>query len=169
MRAAALLALAVLSACASYRDRAVPMATQAIDPARYSGTWVEIAAFPVWFQQGCTATRATYAVTGPATLSVLNTCRDGAPDGPERSIKGTAQVVGPGQLSVRLGAVPFAAPYHVLWVDAAYETAAVGVPSGRAGWILARSPAPPAGSVAAAEAALRRAGYATGALVRTQH
>ena len=170
MRPLLLLALlGLLAACASYRDRAAPMATQAIDPARYAGTWVEIAAFPVWFQRGCTATTATYAVTGPDTLSVVNTCRDGAPDGPERRIAGTAEVVGPGRLSVRLGAVPFAAPYHVLWVDADYETAVVGVPNGRAGWILARTPEIAPDTRARAEAVLRANGYAPDRLVDTRH
>jgi apolipoprotein D and lipocalin family protein len=165
--AAALLALA---ACTSFRDTSVPMAPIArLDLARYGGTWYEIARFPVRFQQGCTATTATYAVTVPDTVSVLNRCRDGAPDGPLRQISGTARVVGPGQLSVRLGRVPFAAPYWVLWVAQDYSAAVVGVPQGNAGWILARSPNMPGAQRAEAEAVLMRNGYDVTRLIEVEH
>ncbi len=167
---AIVLLLAVLAGCGIYRDTAVPMQpVTRLDLNRYAGTWYEIARYPVWFQSGCTATTATYRVTGPDTVSVLNQCREGAPDGPRRQIDGTAQVVGPGQLSVRLGRVPFAAPYHVLWVAPDYSAAVVGVPRGRAGWILARSPRMPAVQRQQAEAALARNGYDVTRLIEVDH
>lgn len=49
--------------------------------------------------------------------------------------------------------------YWVLWTDADYETAVVGVPSGGAGWILARTPDLSASRRAEAEAVLRANGY----------
>lgn len=140
-----LLAL-TLGACGlvqpSYRDGSVDIASKAdFDPDRYQGFWYEIARFPVSFQEGCTAVTAAYELTDPETLSVTNTCRDGAPDGPLRVIEGSASITGPGRLAVQFDGVPFVrAPYWVLWVDADYQTAVVGVPSGRAGWILSRSP-----------------------------
>ena len=90
----------------------------------------------------------------------VSTCRQGAPDGPVESIAGTARIVAPGELEVRFSGVPFvAADYWVLWVDADYETAVVGVPSGRAGWILARTPTIDAARRARAEAVLEANGY----------
>jgi len=170
VRAFAAAALLALAACASFRDTSVPMQPVArLDVARYSGTWYEIARFPVRFQQGCTATTASYAVTGPDTVSVLNRCRAGAPDGPLRQISGTARVVGPGQLSVRLGRVPFAAPYWVLWVAPDYSAAVVGVPQGNAGWILARRPTMPAAQRAEAEAVLAQNGYDVTRLIEVEH
>lgn len=164
MRIAALLvACAALAACAgpSYRDPAATIAAQRdFQPERYLGRWYEIARYPVSFEEGCTATTADYGRIDDETISVLNTCREGAPDGPVEQIAGTAEIVAPGELKVRFDGVPFvAADYWVLWVDDDYETAVVGVPSGRAGWILARSPAIDAARRAEAEAALVRNGY----------
>ena len=75
-------------------------------------------------------------------------------------IEGTATLVAPGELEVRFSGVPFvAADYWVLWVDADYETAVVGVPSGRAGWILARTPTISPARRTEAEVVLARNGY----------
>jgi apolipoprotein D and lipocalin family protein len=141
---AAVAAMALsLGACAVpvavYRDTSVTIASAAaFDPARYAGRWYEIARFPVPFQDGCTDTVAEYTPQADGTLSVVNTCRVG---GETRRIEGSAQVTGPGRLSVSFDTVPFvSAPYWVLWVAEDYGSAVVGVPSGRAGWILNREP-----------------------------
>ena len=167
-----LVCLAVLLAGCSpvYRDtatRMVPVAT--LDLERYAGRWYEIAHFPVPFQEGCTATTATYALRADGGVSVVNSCRRGSPEGPRARIEGVARVVGPGQLRVRLGRVPFAAPYWVLWVAPDYRTAVVGVPSGRAGWILHRSPDIPPARLAEATAVLVANGYDPARLVTTRH
>jgi apolipoprotein D and lipocalin family protein len=168
----ALLALAMLSACGTvYRDTGQPIVAQAaFDATRYLGTWYEIARYPVSFQRGCTATTATYGAIDAGTISVLNRCHDGAPDGPLKEIAGTADIVGPGRLAVQFSSVPFVrAPYWVLWVDEDYQTAVVGVPNGRAGWILAREPRISSARRAQAEAVLRANGYDPGALIDVPH
>lgn len=141
-RAIAFIFLSILiTACAAferYRDTDVAMTSMAVfDPARYAGTWFEVASFPVPFQQGCRNTTATYGTTQSGALTVLNRCET---DEGIETIGGTATVAGPGRLKVRLDGVPFAADYWVLWVDDAYQTAVIGVPSGRAGWVLNRTP-----------------------------
>jgi apolipoprotein D and lipocalin family protein len=164
-------ALLVLAACAAppvgaYRDRSVTMSSAAVfDPARYAGRWYEIARYPVPFQAGCTDTVADYAVREDGTLGVVNAClRDGAP----RRIEGEARVTGPGRLEVSLDGVPFvAAPYWVLWVSEDYRSAVVGVPSGRAGWILHRDPVMPADRLKAARDVLAFNGYDLDRLVMT--
>lgn len=169
---ALLFALLLMSACGpSYRDRDVPITAQAdFDVTRYLGTWYEIARFPVSFQRGCTATTATYGAIDADTISVVNQCRTGTPDGPVNQISGKADVVGPGQLSVRFDPVPLIrGAYWVLWVDDTYETAVVGVPNGRAGWILARTPELTAADRTRAEAVLRRNGYDPGRLIEVPH
>lgn len=165
-----LLALVLLAACGTaYRDRDIAMSTeQDFDVSRYLGTWYEIARFPVPFQTGCTATKATYGALDEDSITVLNQCHKGTTDGPLRQIAGTADVVGPGRLKVQFASVPFIrADYWVLWVDDGYNTAVVGVPNGRAGWILARTPQITPHKRAEAENRLRAAGYDVGALIDT--
>lgn len=160
-------ALALLVGCAGagYRDQSVPMTSIAVfDPAKYAGTWYEVAHFPTPFQQGCAATTATYGAPVGGALSVLNECKKG---GEIATIRGEARLVGPGRLKVRLDGVPFAADYWILWVDEGYRTAVVGVPSGRAGWILNREPTIPEDRLRAARAVLQFNGYDLSRLVPT--
>jgi apolipoprotein D and lipocalin family protein len=159
-----------LGACAvpvaSYRDTSVTIASAAVfDPARYAGRWYEIASFPVPFQEGCRDTVAEYRPRGDGSIGVVNTClRDGSP----RRIEGEARVTGPGRLEVSFDGLPFvSAPYWVLWVAEDYGSAVVGVPSGRAGWILNRAPVMSADRFEAARQVLDFNGYDTRRLVMT--
>jgi apolipoprotein D and lipocalin family protein len=158
-RAAAAVLLLLLAACGgpSYRDISVQMTSMALfDPARYAGIWYEVARYPVWYQEGCVDSRAIYAQAGPGTLLVRNICDR---VGMVEEIGGTARVVGPGRLRLRLEGVPVAADYWVLWVDQDYRTAVVGTPSGRAAWILNRAPEISPDRLNAARDVLRFNGY----------
>jgi apolipoprotein D and lipocalin family protein len=167
----ALAALLALTACGPvYRDAGAPMQTVArLDTARYAGRWYEVASFPVSFQRGCTATTADYTLRPDGRIGVVNSCRRGAPDGPVSQIAGTAEVVGPGRLKVRLGRIPFSGDYWVLWVAEDYRTAVVGTPGGRAGWVLHRDPAIPAERLTSARAVLAANGYDLTRLQMTRH
>ena len=162
----ALLSLIALSGCAlapSYRDRSVPITSIAsLDAARYAGRWYEVARFPVAFQAGCVVTTADYALQPDGTLSVVNSCYHGSAgpgEPPFRQIVGQARPAGPGRFDVTFQGVPFSGPYWVLWVDEGYRTAVVGVPSGRAGWILNRDPQIPPDRLRAAREILEWNGY----------
>ena len=156
----------VLSGCGGgYRDTGVAMTSMAVfDPVRFAGLWYEVARFPVPLQAGCTNTQADYAVTETGVLSVRNSCRR---NDALSNISGEARVTGPGRLKVRLDGVPVAADYWVLWIDEGYRTAVVGTPSGRAGWILNRTPEVPPDRLRAAREVLRFNGYDLGALQMT--
>ncbi len=171
MKRLALAALLLLAACGPvYRDTSAPLQTvERLDTERYAGRWYEVASFPVSFQRGCTATTADYDLRPDGKIGVVNTCRRGDPDGPVSQIEGTAEVVGPGQLRVRLGRIPFAGDYWVLWVAEDYRTAVVGTPRGRAGWVLHRDPGIPADRLAAARDVLAANGYDVTQLQRTRH
>ncbi|WP_108815339.1 lipocalin family protein [Loktanella sp. Alg231-35] len=167
MRALALILL--LAGCATqdsgglfsvYRDLETPIASKAVfEPARYQGQWYEVARYPVPFEAGCVGVTAEYGLRDDGLLSVLNICRNS--DGSERSrIAGTAEIVGPGRLTVRFPSVPFvAADYWVLWTDESYRTAVVGSPNGRSGWVLNRDPVIPPDRLQAARDVLEFNGY----------
>lgn len=157
----------LLSACGtSYRDRAEPITSVAnFDAQKYAGLWYEVARFPVWFQEGCTNTQAEYVPLEEGVLGVRNACFR---DNELSVIEGKARVNGPGRLKVRLGFMPFAGNYWVLWVDEEYRTAVVGTPSGRAGWILNRTPDISEDRLEAAKAVLSFNGYDVSALELTQ-
>ncbi len=167
MRIAALLVLLLLAGCSvgSYRDKSVPIASNAMfESARYAGTWHEIARFPTPFQRGCLRSTAQYTPLAEGGLKVVNRCLTAT--GRERQIEGIAVPDGPGRLRVSFDRVPFIrAPYWVLWVDEDYQTAVVGVPSGRAGWILNREPEISPDRLTAATDILRFNGYDTEQLI----
>lgn len=168
-RAIPLLMVIGLASCAAFpihRDTSVPMTSMAVfDPARYTGLWYEVASFEAPFQEGCEYTRARYTARPDGALDVLNQCEK---DGKITRIRGDAEIVGPGRLEVSLDGVPFAADYWVLWVDDEYQTAVVGVPSGRAGWILSRSPTLPEDRLNAAREVLAFNGYSLDELKMTR-
>jgi len=173
------LALLVLSlggaACATStteRLRLPPLRTvERVDLPRYLGTWYEIAAFPQSFQKGCTATTATYVLREDGDVDVLNRCRDGAPDGKERTATGRARVVDrttSAKLEVSFFR-PFWGAYWVIDLDPDYRWAVVGHPGRDYLWILARQPALDEATYAGILRRLLEQGYQTGRLVRTIH
>lgn len=155
--------LLCLTACGaiapSYRDWSVVIASSAnFDPSRYLGRWYEVARYANPFQTDCAGAYVDYSAGEDEDILVRNTClnADGAVIA---DIEGTARVVGPGRLSVRLDGVPVTAPYWVLWVDESYRTAVVGQPDGRAGWVLNREPVIPQDRWIAAREVLDFNGY----------
>lgn len=135
-----------LAACAAppvNRDVRVPIGhVAAIEPARYAGRWYEIARLPNAFERNCAGVTADYAVREDGRISVRNTCRAGAPDGPARVAEGVARIVDPqtnARLRVRFFG-PFEGDYWVLDRAEDYAWSLVGEPSGRYLWILAREP-----------------------------
>jgi apolipoprotein D and lipocalin family protein len=133
--------------------RAVP----SLDLSRYLGSWYEVARYPVFFQRGCTRSKATYSQTRPDRINVTNTC---IRDGKLSSITGDATIKAPGKLRVSFSKfIPFRADYWVLYVDKSYTTAVVGGPGRSTGWILSRKPNRSRESLGAALKALERNRY----------
>lgn len=147
----------VLSACApvpsqGFRDTELPMgASTRYDSAAFAGDWIIVARF------GAPAGGTIRFLPASERLKVLS---DGAP-----------QVVGqyndkagaPGQL------VPVTAdlePLVVMWVDADFETAAIGTPSGSFGAVIDRDGLMPADRAKAARDILDFYGWDTAALQR---
>ena len=142
-----------------------------VDLGRYVGTWYEIASFPQSFQRGCTATTATYTLRGDGQIDVVNRCRKGSPDGPDKVAKGRARIVDPSsnaKLEVSFFG-PFWGDYWIIDLGADYEYAVVGHPGRDYLWILSRAPTMKAEVYEAILQRLAAQGYETNRLVRTVH
>src|SRR5512146_347259 len=142
-----------------------------VDVRRYVGTWYEIASFPQSFQRGCTATTATYTLRDDGEIDVVNRCREGSPDGPEKVARGRARVVDPStnaKLEVSFFR-PFWGDYWIVDLGADYEYAAVGHPGRDYLWILSRTQSMKAEVYEAIVRRLAAQGYETNRLVRTEH
>jgi apolipoprotein D and lipocalin family protein len=167
-----LTALALTAGCddtGGYRDTDVPMRSVAtLDTARYLGTWYEIARFPNRFEEDCTGVTAAYNLRDDGRISVTNTCRKGALDGPVEVAEGVARIAAPGQLKVKfVWWLPFEGDYWVLDVTPDYTVAVVGEPEGDFGWILARTPQIDSTALLGARAVLEEFGYDTTQLLAT--
>ncbi len=128
-----------VSGCASRP----PLATvPAVDLARYSGTWHEVARYPNFFQRNCESdSKAVYTPLPDGRISVVNSCRERS--GRERTARGTATVLpgsGNARLRVNFGG-PVSGDYWIIGLDPGYRWAVVGHPSRRYLWILSRTPA----------------------------
>jgi apolipoprotein D and lipocalin family protein len=136
MRALAACSLLLALACA--RAGPPPRTVERVDLARYAGTWYEIASFPSWFQRGCTATTASYALRDDGRVSVENRCTR---DGEQSGVEGVAWPVDDSNARLKVRFFwPFAGDYWVLALDPDYRWSLVGHPDRDYLWILARTP-----------------------------
>ena len=175
LAAAAVLGLAALAGCtgAEYRDTSVEMTTEGpVDLERYMGRWYEIARFPNSFEEGCVGVTADYSLNEDGSVKVVNTCRQGSPDGPVEVAEGRAIATTPDNDRLEVGFVwwlPFArGDYWILDVDDVYQVAVIGNPAGTTGWVLARTPTLPSERLEAAYDVLRRNGYDVSRIIVTE-
>jgi len=106
---------------------------------KYLGKWYEIAYLPVRFQEGCTNTTATYALSEDGSISVLNECRK---NDKVKQAKGKAKVVDKtsgAKLKVTFF-WPFYGDYWIIDLGKDYDYAVVGTPNRKYLWILSRTP-----------------------------
>lgn len=155
----------LLLAIACRAPAAPPRTVDHVDLARYAGTWYEIASFPSWFQRGCTATTARYALRNDGRVSVRNRCTR---DGEESAIEGVAWPVDASNARLKVRFFwPFAGDYWVLALDPDYRWAIVGEPDRDHLWILARTPRIDPALYNALIARARAEDFDTARLVRT--
>lgn len=156
-----------LGACATLSrgpvgNAAVPQPAKSVDLNRYAGLWYEIARYDNGFERGCEGVTAEYALQPDGLISVINTCREGSPDGPARTSRGRAKVVegsGDAKLKVSFFGPFFVGDYWVLDRADDYAWAIVGEPSGRYLWVLSRNPQPSPAMRARVETRVRELGY----------
>ena len=122
----------------------VPDPAKPVDPERYAGRWYELARYENRFETGCEGVTADYHLRPDGKVGIVNTCRQGAADGPAKSTEGYAEVV-EGSKGAKLKVTffwPFDGDYWVLDRGDDYGWAIVGEPSGAYLWILSRDPIP---------------------------
>ena len=153
-----------LAACSSnaYRNTEVVITTNGpVDVERYQGLWYEIARFPNRFEEGCVGVTAEYSLNEDGSVRVLNTCVEGALDGPISTAEGVATTTSPANDKLSVSFVPWLpfarGDYWILDTD--YEVAVIGTPSGSVGWVLARTPTLPTDRLARAFQVLEQNGY----------
>jgi apolipoprotein D and lipocalin family protein len=136
-----LLLAAALSACAHAPDGPPLRTVEKVDLSRYAGTWYEIATIPMSFQKGCVAVTATYTPLPDGDIQVVNRCRQGTLDGPERTATGKAWTVDPSNAKLEVRFFwPFKGDYWIVDLGPDYEYAVVGHPARKYLWILSRTP-----------------------------
>jgi apolipoprotein D and lipocalin family protein len=168
-----------LSACIAgpsgrTKDAPALQAVESVDVSRYMGLWYEIARYPTSFQKNCEGTTAEYTLRDDGKVNVLNTCRFGTKDGEPRSADAVAKVIegsNGARLAVNFSPIPLPAGrgnYWVIYLDADYQHAVVGEPSGRFLWLLSRTPTVMPAVREQMNAAAVAAGYDLGMLKETE-
>jgi len=169
-------AAVALTACGAHQrgpvgNAAVPQPAKPVDLSRYAGLWYEIARYENRFERGCEGVTARYTLRDDGTVGVVNACRQGGPDGPEKLAKGKAKVV-EGSQNAKLKVSFFGPFYGDYWVlDRAddYAWSIVGEPSGRYLWLLSRTAQPAPEVREAIMNRTRELGYDLTMLRPTQH
>lgn len=112
-----------------------------VDPARYIGTWYEIASIPQGFSRGCQCTTAVYGIIAADTLSVNNQCNLNSPTGPVNAITGRALVTpGTGNAKLEVEFFPiFRSSYWIIGLADDYSWALVGDPYRGSLFVLSRT------------------------------
>lgn len=144
MGAAAVLAVAALSACSTPRTPDGVKPVSGFDVERYLGHWHEVARIDHSFERGLIQTSATYSRNEDGTVKVLNKGYD--PLKKEwKEAEGTARFVGePEQAALKVSFFgPFYGGYNVVALDENYQWAMVVGSSKDYVWILSRAPSLP--------------------------
>lgn len=143
----ALGALFLLTACDDMPvgNDNVPEPAKAVELNRYLGKWYEMARYENRFERGCEGVTAEYKQMDDNRIEVINTCRQGAVDGPKDVANGKAKIVDDSdnaKLKVSFFGPFYFGNYWVLDVADDYSWSVVGEPTGKYLWILTRMPVP---------------------------
>lgn len=145
----------------------VPPPAKSVDVDRYVGRYYEIARYENMFERGCEGVSADYRKLPDGLIEVVNICRQGAPDGRVKQVRGRAKLV-PGSGNAKFK-VSFLGPLFIgdYWVlDRAddYRWAIVSDRAGHFLWILHRQAAPSPAEVASLVAKAKAMGFNTAML-----
>jgi len=133
-----------------------------IDLEKYIGIWHQLAAFPAWFQRGCSDVTATYKKVKDY-ISVFNACYY------KNNIKSTAfgKAIPYSKNVLKVSFFPLvSADYIIEFVDKNYQYAVVGSTEKKYLWILSRKKKVPAIIYNELVGMAKRKGYDVSRLVK---
>lgn len=124
--------------CASVQSSHDIPVVKNFEPARYLGTWYEIARLPQWYERGIVRASATYTMDGD-TLRITN--RGFRDDGTEKISTAVGHLAGPpSEGAFRISFFrPFYGDYRIIWLSSNYDLALVTGNDRSSLWILART------------------------------
>ena len=136
MRGIFLMALALVTGCATSRPTDDIPVVRNFDAARYMGVWHEIARLPAWFERGLENVTATYALEGE-TLKIVNR---GFRNGEEVVSTAVGKFAGRSdEGAFRISFFrPFYGDYRIVYLSSGYDVAIVTGGDRSRLWILAR-------------------------------
>jgi apolipoprotein D and lipocalin family protein len=124
-----------------------PEPRQRVDAERfYSGRWHEIARRPMWITDGCVAGATDYGRGRRGEITVLDSCREGHPNGAWKTIGGPGTILDPGvNAKLRVdytlyGVIPIRRDYWVIERAPDYSWFISADPTFRDLYIFTRSP-----------------------------
>lgn len=169
-----IIASGLLAACTTVGpvgNASVPQPTKTVQLNRYLGDWFELARYENSFETDCEGVTARYSLRNDGMIKVINTCRQGSPEGSKKDIEGRTKIVpdsGNAKLKVSFFG-PFYGDYWVLDHANDYSWSIVGEPSGRYLWILTRTPKPSEQTRKMLVNKAKALGYDVGLLRWTKH
>ncbi len=140
-----------------------------LDLDRFTGTWYEIARFPIKREKSCVGDVFEVIAAGnkPNQLLLVNSCKTkGGYPGIRNGYFKASDKSGDGKLKL-IYTWPFSTGYWVLALGPDYDWALVGSPNHKHLWVLSRSPALQPDVLAAIEARAAAEGFPSASLALT--
>lgn len=131
-----------LAACVNMGKKQSPLKTvDSVDLERYAGDWYVIANIPYFAERGNVAGRVNYRARPDGRFDDLYFYKKKNFESPEKNAKGIAWILNDNNTHWRSRFVwPFTFDFYVIGLDEEYQILALGHPSRKYGWIMARDP-----------------------------
>lgn len=164
-----LVMVACLSGCAT--SSPPPTVDRVVNIERFMGDWYVIAGKFTWFERGGHNAREQYILRDDGRIDTVFTFRRGGFDGPEKRFEPVGFIYDhETNAEWRMQFIPpFKSAYLILYLDDDYQYTAIGVPSRRYLWIMARKPEIPPERMDRIIAHLESVGYALDDLHTVPH
>jgi len=168
---AAVLAAAWLCAAPALCASATPRPVRPVPQTLYSGRWYEVARTPNQMQANCQAATNDFSNWSSGAFSVVETCHEGAPNGPAQVMKVSGHVLpSSANTKMKLGILGglLSQEYWILDRSEDNSWAIMDRADGRYVWLLSRRPALSAADKATALQRLQALGFHVNTLTFAQ-